>query len=208
MENSILIAVISAGLGAFTVEIFKLINKLIDNKKEKREYEEKGKKDYLEKKETVYSAAIGRLLQIRKGFDITREQLNIYPAIKDDYEKKEKAFDEIAPKLRLYSDDRIFNIYHSLAQRKIYAYAREGEPRLCEDAKKAYEKQITILSRLMQEDLGYRKYISEPETIICPDCGFEHDIVGTCPNCKMTFSELQTKLNEIIDGPRSENDQG
>ena len=50
----------------------------------------------------------------------------------------------------------------------------------------------------MQEDLGYRKYNSEYDMIVCPSCGCEHDIVSKCPKCGMTYSELQIKTQEIL----------
>ncbi len=200
----ILTASISAGLGVLIGEIFKLINKKIDYKKAKLEREEQKRDEYLEKKERVYIAAISRLSQIRQGFDYTREMLMNDQRLREEINKNNENYAALSPQLRLYANDKIFNIYKQLYSYNRYAYAAQNAPRLFEESKHAYDIQITVLSRLMQEDLGYRRYDSEPDTLICPDCGYEHDIVGTCPNCKMTFAQLQIKLNEIINQGQSE----
>ena len=80
----------------------------------------------------------------------------------------------------------------------IYAYAHENEPRLFEDSKQAYNMQITLLARQMQDDLGYRKYNNSCDTIMCPECGIEHDIILKCPNCGMSYEELLKKTEKII----------
>lgn len=198
MNETIQIAIISAGLSALINCIFQLVNKVIDNVKERRESDDKKLAIYLEKKEKVYIAAIGRLLQIRRGFDFTREMVFNNNRLHDVIDKENLSFAEISPQLRLYSTDKIFNKFHELATNACFAYAPQNGPRLLENSKWAYDMQITLLARLMQEDLGYRKYNSEYDMIICPNCGCEHDIVANCPKCGMTFDELQIKAQEIL----------
>lgn len=198
MNESVQIAIISAGLGALINCFFQMVNKLIDNAKERRDNSEKKKNLYIEKKEKVYVAAIGRLLQIRRGFDSTREAVKRSNKIRDNIDKENLAFAEISPQLRLYASDKIFNKYQELASYSRFAYAPVEGPRLIENSKWAYDMQITILARMMQEDLGYRKYNFEYDMIICPECGYEHDIISKCPNCGMTYRELQEKAQEIM----------
>ena len=73
MNNPIVIAIISAGLSAFVTCTFQMINKFIDMKKEKRDKEEEKERIYSEKKEQVYIAVLDRLLQVRRGFDYSKE---------------------------------------------------------------------------------------------------------------------------------------
>lgn len=58
--------------------------------------------------------------------------------------------------------------------------------------------QITLLARLMQEDLGYRKYNFEHDMIVCPECGCEHDVVSKCPQCGLAYSQFEIKAQEIL----------
>lgn len=198
MNESIQIAIISAGLAALINCLFQLVNKLIDNAKERRENISKELATYKEKKEKTYIAAIGRLLQIRRGFDYTREMVIRSNQLRDYIAKENRVFAEISPQLRLYATDKIFNKYHELAAYARFSYAPQNGPRLMEDSKWAYDTQITLLARLMQEDLGYRKYSFEHDMIICPECNCEHDIVSKCPQCGMTYSQLQMRMQEIL----------
>lgn len=198
MNESVQIAIISAGLAALINCIFQIVNKLIDNAKERRDNSDRRKELYIEKKEQVYVAAIGRLLQIRRGFDCNREEAIRSNKIRDNIDKENIAFAEISPQLRLYASDKIFNKYQELASYSHFAYAPAEGPRLIENSKWAYDIQVTILARMMQEDLGYRKYNIEHDMIICPECGCEHDIISKCPNCGVTYKELQEKAQEII----------
>ena len=207
MNESIQIAIISAGLAALINCIFQIVNKLIDNTKEKREDSNKKLASYNEKKEKVYIAAIGRLLQIRNGFEYTREMVINSKQFKENIARDNIAFTEISPQLRLYSTDKIYNKYRKLAYAyRLYAYAPQNGPRLLENSKWAYDMQITILARMMQEDLGYRKYNSDIDMIICPDCRTEHDMVSKCPNCGMSYGELQKKAQQVFEQMQKEND--
>ena len=198
MNETIQIAIISAGLATLINCIFQLVNKLIDNSKENKENKDKKKSLYIDKKEKVYIAAIGRLLQIRRGFDYTREMVNHNKQILANIEKENMEFSKIAPQLRLYSTDKIFNKYLVLAKYASFAYAPQTGPRLIVNNKWAYDMQITLLARLMQEDLGYRKYNTDYDVINCPECGCRHDMISKCPQCGLTFDDLQKKIEEIL----------
>lgn len=198
MEEKILIAIISAGLATLVNCIFQLFNKLIDNRREDRKQFKAEKKEYIEKKETVYIATIDRLLQIRRGFDFTREMLFQDEKLQKIFESQNTSYEKISAQLRLYSTDKIFNEYMRLFQFSRFSFAPESGPRLIENSKWAYDMQIILLARQMQEDLGYRKYNSDLDLIVCPECGKEHDIVSTC-SCGLTFSQLKEKISTLLE---------
>ena len=198
MEEKIIIAIISAGLATLVNCLFQFINKLIDNHREDKKHAQENKNEYIEKKEKVYIATIDRLLQIRRGFDFTREMLFKNEKLQKTVESQNLSYAEVSAQLRLYSTDKIFNEYMRLFRFSCFSYAPESGPRLFEESKWAYDMQITLLARQMQEDLGYRKYNSEPDLITCPECGRIHDIVSTC-SCGLTFSQLKEKANTALD---------
>lgn len=204
MNETLLIAIISAGLSALINCIFQIVNKIIDNNKERLQKNITELEVYKEKKEKVYIAAIGRLLEIRRGFDYTHEMVVSNNTIQQKIEKNNVAFAEISPQLRLYAPDSIFNEYYKLSAYSRFAYAPQNGPRLVEDSKWAFDTSITILARLMQEDLGYRELTSEYVPIVCPRCQTEHDVYSKCPSCNMKYSELQKELqallNQVPDG--------
>ena len=198
MTEPLLIAIISAGLATFINCIFQIVNKIIDLKQTKATTEEKRAGAYREKKEQVYIAALDRLLQIRRGFEFTSDAVPRNKRLQEMVNKQNQDFVKIAPKLRLYASDNIFNQYQRLASWGKFAYASSQGPRLLEDSKRAYDLQITLLARRMQDDLGYRKYNQVQDTIQCPDCGIIHDIVGKCPKCGMTYEQWQKRIEEIF----------
>ena len=198
MEEKIIIAIISAGLATLVNCIFQFVNKLIDNHREDKKQAQENKNEYIEKKEKVYIASIDRLLQIKRGFDFTREMLSQNKKLQKTVEIQNLSHAEISAQLRLYSTDKIFNEYMRLLQFSRFSYAPESGSRLFEESKWAYDLQIKLLARQMQEDLGYRKYHEEPDLIMCPECGIMHDIVSTC-SCGLTFSQLKEKANTALD---------
>lgn len=203
MSETIQVAIISATLGVSISGIFQLIsqlaNKYLDKKLAEETNEQKRRTEYIAKKEEIYIAAIDRLLQIRRGFDYTREMTMFNKAIQEEIEKNNSSYFEVSPRLRLYATDKIFNNYQQLALFSRYAYASQNGPRLIENSKWAFDMQITILARQMQDDLGYRKYNDGYDTITCPACGKEHDMISECPNCGMSFKELQIRSQEVIE---------
>lgn len=199
MSEGIQIALISAGLAALVNSVFQLINRYFDSRNADKDRNNKKTDEFLEKKENVYIAALDRLLQIRRGFDYIDEDIVHSNDLKKEISKNNNAYVEIAPKLRLYASDKIFNQFMNLSRFSIYAYAPIHGPRLIENSKMAYEANIVILSKLMQEDLGIRKMNSGHDTIICPECSKEHDMVSKCPKCGMTFEQYQSRMNEIME---------
>ena len=196
MDKQVIItAIISAGLGALVAGIFQLINKLIDNHKQKKLMVEQEKKDFNKKKEQAYINAIRKLLFIRKGFDITRDMMALDKTLCDELNEEAKTFVSTDPTIRLYASDAIYRQFYILNSYKIYAYSNSW--RLFEEAKAAFDIKVNILSRLMQKDLGYRKYDEEPDNIKCPNCGKEHDAFSTC-HCGLTYEQLQSKLDETL----------
>lgn len=110
MNNPIVIAIISAGLSAFVTCTFQMINKFIDMKKEKRDKEEEKERIYSEKKEQVYIAVLDRLLQVRRGFDYSKEFVERNDEYKKWLDEQNQKYMEISPKLRLYASDTIFRL--------------------------------------------------------------------------------------------------
>lgn len=204
MDNQILYTtLISAGVGALVTGIFQIINKIIDAVKEKRKTKKQDKDTFYGKREQAYLQALRKLLFIRKGFDITRELLDRNETLKKEYDNEIDSFRMIDPTIRLYASDKIFQQYNNLTSYKIYAYCTENSWRLSEEAKKAFDIKINILSRLMQQDLEYREYDSEPNIIKCPQCGREHDAFVTC-YCGLTYEGLQNYLDKILKLPQEQ----
>lgn len=198
MNETVVIAIISASLSALINCAFQLVNKIIDNNKERRQHKITELELYKEKKEKVYLAAIGILLETRRGFDYTREMVIRNDTIQEEIKKINFAIAEISPQLRLYAPDSIFIEYYKLSTYSRFAYAPQNGPRLLENSKWAFDASVIILARLMQEDLGYRELSSDYSPVICPKCQTEHDIYSKCPSCGMTYSELKKDLQELL----------
>ena len=125
MNNPIVIAIISAGLSAFVTCTFQMINKFIDMKKEKRDKEEEKERIYSEKKEQVYIAVLDRLLQVRRGFDYSKEFVERNDEYKKWLDEQNQKYMEISPKLRLYASDTIFRLCkHFICP--VYIYPNNG----------------------------------------------------------------------------------
>ena len=200
IETTILIALISAGLAALVNGIFQIINRCLDSSKEKNEQEQEEKKAYRLKKEEVYLIAIERLQDIKKGFYYTSEQLSNNKELRSQVLNKEQSFEALVAKLRLYAPDDIYNCYNQLASFSRFSYASQMGPRLIGNYKDWFGQQIFILSRLMQQDLGYRIYNDNNTLIICPDCATEHDAYAPCPKCGMKYSKYMDieRVNALI----------
>lgn len=195
MDDKIIVAIISAGLAALVNSIFQIVNKIIDNRKEENTSRLAERKEYLRKKEDAYIAAIQRLIEIKEGFNYSRAELLHMPKKIKQIEDSNQTYLNIAPLIRLYATDEIYNWYQKLA--KFSQYAFSDSRRLFEDSKEYYNISISILSRLMQDDLGYRKFNEVKEIITCPECGMEHDLFSKCPKCGMAYSDLQIKMEDI-----------
>lgn len=95
MSEKILIAFISAGLATLVNSIFQIVNKLIDLKQIKKTKEAQEAELYQEKKEQVYIGALDHLLQIRRGFDYTSENIKSNKQLKEMIDKQNQAFIEL-----------------------------------------------------------------------------------------------------------------
>ena len=192
--DEIITVLISAGIGSLITGIFAIIDKSLGYKERKEIRIEKKEHDHLAKKEKAYVAALQYLLNIKRGFDYTREDLLKNEKICCELDEAIKDFRQHAPIIRLYSSDRTFRFYNRLTDYCQYSYAREDGWRLFEESKETFNDKITILSRLMQADLGQRDYDKNPDKIKCPKCKKEHDIFESCPKCGMTFDVLQEEM--------------
>ena len=189
MDEKILIALISSGIGALTTKIFGIVEKMIEKHYENKKEEKEKKNRYLEKKEEVYIAAIERLLDFKIIFGGESENLKMMEWMN----KRDEEFKKIAPKLRIYSSDKIFEDYFKLAS---FFYGMNIKFKLTEDSIRAYDIKITILAKKMQEDLGYREYDSDVITISCPKCKKKHDIFKKCPKCGIDYKQTMEELNK------------
>lgn len=197
MDNPIIITLISAGTAAFITGILNIITKLIDNHSQKAERKENKIAKYYEEKKNAYIRALDKLLFIKRGLSITKEDLRNSTDLFDQISEESSDLKYADSFFRLYASDKVFNFYFSLLQKyKPYSYVSESSWRLSEDSKVNFDAGISILSRLMQEDLGYRSYDDEKTMIKCPKCGKEHDFVNTC-KCGLTFPQLQEELLKI-----------
>lgn len=204
MSEAIQIALISAGFASLVNCIFQLIERKLDVNKEEKAYAREQKEKYLLKKEEAYVFAIKRLVQVGVGFNYTRQDLINNKKLQEEVDECNNIFKEHAAQLRLYATDEIYNIYYSLYSWAKFSYADIHGPRLAENGNKRYSMIITNLSRLMQNDLGYRKYNSECEKIICPQCGEEHDAYITC-KCGLKYGQMIERLMELAKMKQEEN---
>lgn len=195
MSEAVTIALISAGLASLVNCIFQFINKIFDNKREEDIYKRNEKKEYLNQKEEVYTLAIERLLEIKVGFDYSRSDLLRNSKKIKQIDESNDRYLKTASLIRIYSTDEIFNRYYELAKFSEFAYS-DGR-RLIKNSKEFYDYNVTVLARLMQDDLGYRKINDVKEMITCPQCGNEHDIYSKCPKCKMSYGDLLKKMDDI-----------
>ena len=200
MGEKVWIALISAGTGALVGAVFKIVDKIIDICYENNKKENNKKDKFLEKKEEVYIEALQRLLHFKEMFAFSYETILKIPELKKRMKDKDEEFRLIAPKLRLYASDKIFDEYYKLA---VIFVNKKPEVAMPKDFINLYDIHINDLSRKMQNDLGYRKYDSEIITILCPRCEEKHDFYAACPKCKMSYEEMLEKqiekMNEQIE---------
>jgi hypothetical protein len=195
MGEKVWIALISAGTGALVVEIFKIVGKKMDRHYEKDRDEKNRKDKFLEKKEEVYLEALQRLLHLKEMLAYSYEKILEIPELKERMKENDEKFRLVAPKLRLYASDKIYGEYFELAT---LFFNKPPKAIVDKTSIENFDTRINILSRKMQEDLGYRKYDSEIIKIICPKCETEHDAFIKCPDCGMTYEETLKKQIEII----------
>ena len=128
----------------------------------------------------------------------------------DEYKKwldeQNQKYMEISPKLRLYASDTIFRLCKHFILYARFTYTPITGPKLSEKSKELYDIGISLVARFMQEDLGYRKYSKLNDEIKCPQCGRNHDLMGRCPGCKMSYDELLKMLYEDMEKQKEDNE--
>lgn len=184
--ETIVLALIASGFGALISNIFQIVNKIIDQRNKSKEYIREDEKKYIVKKERAYIAAIERLLEIQDGFFYSREDMmfRFTEEKKKDINNSNREFIKLSPLIRLYSSDEVYNFYYHLAQYAEFSYS--NGPRLIYSGRELFNQKVTILAKLMQEDLGYRVYNKSNIIIECPKCGKSHDLFSKC-NCGITY---------------------
>lgn len=174
-------------------------NKLRKKERENKEIEKKEKKkaDYYDEKRQVYIQALKRLSEIRTGFDYTAYD-DIPKTLENSINNLNENAAEFSAMLRLYSSDEIYNLYWDLVQWNRFAYVRNSNSwRLFEKSKEIFSINTTYLARLMQDDLGYRDYVANPEKIECPQCHRKHDVYKTC-KCGLTWNQTMEETRQAL----------
>lgn len=197
------IAIISAGLGSFFSLIQSTIILVVERKNRNKKIKEEKQDKFKTRKEEAYLGALNKLLLIKKGFSITREEYSRSVKLQDEFKHNNNELANVDSVFRLYASDQVFNFYFDLTNNySKYSFARESDWRLGKDEKESFDILVSVLSRLMQKDLGYREYDETPITIKCPNCGREHDAFKDC-NCGLTFSNLPTALKIKAKGKKA-----
>ena len=198
MNETVVIALISAGFATLINCVFQTVNKAIDLFQSKKIKKEEKEKTVLKEREAVYIAALDRLLFMRRGFDFTDEQLALNDILQKEWDKSNERYTSIPAKMRLYASDKVFREFSGLSVFFRYAFAPVSGPRLAEESKWAFNTQITLLAQHMQDDLGIRAYGLSHDVIKCPECEALHDISEPCPKCNMSYKELLHRLDYEI----------
>ena len=111
--------------------------------------------EYLSEKKKAYLEVLQWLAEIRHGFDVTRSPMGrLDSAIQKRIEKLNDNMPLLSARLRLYSSDEIYNLYWQLAHYAIFAYSPSNGPHIAGSAKDLFSHSITVLARMMQDDLG------------------------------------------------------
>ena len=207
MWELVMTFVAGGGFAAFLMKLMDFWHEKSIRKAEKEQREQEKleayEETYLSEKKAVYLDVLSQLAEIKFGFNEV-----ISPLSSDtDNLKRVKQMNEgaaaLSARMRLYSSDEVYNLYWQLAQWSIFAYTRPtGAWRLGEDGKRNFSIYTTVLARLMQAELGFRELISDPEKVVCPNCGVEHDAYKTC-QCGWTYSKtfeaISRKMQEQME---------
>lgn len=111
MDNPIIITLISAGTAALITGVLNIITKLIDNHSKKAERKENKIDKYYEKKENAYIRALNKLLFIKRGLSITKEDLRNSTDLFDQINEESSDLKYVDSFFRLYSSDKVFNFF-------------------------------------------------------------------------------------------------
>ena len=203
MSEEIWIAIITGSASAALVSA--VLQPVIDYLKNRAEIKRlKDERNYQEnmnwkkKKEDTYLQAIDYLIKIRRGFDVSREDVALRPRVYNaEIQEINKLGLVLSSKIRLYSSDEIFSRYYELAKFNRYAYS---EYRLLEEDKEIFTLYCNALARIMSDDLGI-KTTSQIAKIKCPQCGKNHEIDDSkCPECGLVMEQALKMLYEGLNG--------
>ncbi len=193
MENLIINILVSSGFASLVSGIFVLLNKRADFKNEVKKAKFIAEKEYKTAKEIAYINAVNSLLFFKRGFSITHEDLLLCEKEHEEYAVGCKEYRNAQAVLRLYATDEIFNLYYSLLSYRKFAYVSKNQWRLSENDKDKFDAGITLLSRMIQKELGYRNYDKSASNFTCPECGRKHDFLEQC-KCGLTYDNMIKKF--------------
>lgn len=162
--------------------------------KDERNYQEE--MNWKKKKEDAYLQAIEYLIRIRRGFDVSHNEVELRPRL---YTKEINEINQLglglSSKIRLYSSDDIFSRYYELSKFSRYAYSNY---RLFEESKEIFTLYCNALARLMSDDLGI-KTIPQIAKIKCPQCGKNHEVDDPqCSGCGLGMEQAMKMLYEEL----------
>ena len=124
MDNPIIITLISAGTATLITGIINIITKIIDNHNKKTERHEEKIAKFYEEKKNAYIGALNKLLFIKRGLSITKENLRQSPSLREQITQESNDLKDVDSIFRLYSSNKVFNFYFALTQAyKPYSYA-------------------------------------------------------------------------------------
>ena len=206
MSQEIWVAIITGSASAALVSA--ILQPVIDYLKNKAEIKKiTDERNYQEeinwkkKKEEAYLQAIEYLVRIRRGFDVSNDEVRLRARL---YNKEIGEINKLglglSSKIRLYSSDEIFSRYYELSKFSRYTYSNY---RLSEEGKEIFTLYCNALARAMSDDLGI-KTISQIDKVKCPQCGKNHEIDDPkCPGCglgmEQTMKMLYEEFNNVND---------
>lgn len=204
--EQILTIVVSALTGATAGTIITgLINLIIsiiktvhDSKDKKNEEKRKEKCEYYILKKDAYLKALKYLQYFKSSFKITKQNYSRNPENRRKVDEAYSKIDDAYALIRLYSSEKVFNLFNAIyTNYRKFSFPDEQGWRLGETEE--FDFLVMLLSRTMNEDLGYKRIDNEKVLEIkCPNCHTKHKIHDECPKCNMTIFETVTKINAII----------
>ena len=195
----IIVSILSSGV--LSAVITKLMDythentvRRVEEKKNAKEKQERYRDEYITEKKDVYIQALKMLAEIRIGLDHTVKGPNMPASVRQRIQEVNRNATDLSAKMRLYASDDVYDLYWHLSRWSVFAYSNHNSSgTLVERCKNYYSTYTTMLARLMQADLGYRDYVSNPEMIKCPKCHRQHDAYQTC-RCGMTWNQTITQI--------------
>lgn len=196
-------SVISAIVSQLMSPLLELINSRIEKGKinDERKYNEE--EELKKKKEEVYIDAIQIIQLIKNGFyDRTMQQIKNMSASKEkrnelniNIKKINDMLCVVAPKMRLYSTDEIYEIFSDLCKYAIFSYS---EKVITQPLLYMYNRKFSYMCKIMQKHLGLRlDYPELPKACFCVGCGTMHNSKEDCPKCGIKWNKAVEIINEI-----------